>query len=54
MDVKSSETIIELIRREFGEDSELVLSLYKAYRERGVKGIREELNTMLSKYGIKL
>ncbi|MGC8570418.1 hypothetical protein [Caldivirga sp.] len=54
MSAKSSEAIVELIRREFSEDSELVLSLYKAYRERGVKGVREELNTMLSKYGIKL
>ncbi len=54
MSAKSSEAIIELIRREFGEDSELVLRLYKAYREKGVRGIKEELNGMLSKYGIQL
>ncbi|MFP3157554.1 MAG: hypothetical protein RXO25_02215 [Caldivirga sp.] len=46
--------VAELIRSEFGEDSDLVLSLYKAYRERGVRGVREELSKMLGKYGVKV
>lgn len=46
--------IVELIKREFGEDSDLVLSLYEAYKAKGVKGIKEALSNMLSKYGVKV
>ncbi len=50
----SLDIIEESIVREFGEDSQLVLDLYRAYRAKGARGIREVLRSMLSKYGIKL
>lgn len=52
--MREGEFLEELLRREFGEDADLVVKLYRAYKERGVRGIREELEAMLGKYGIKV
>jgi len=45
---------MELLRRELGDNADLAISLYKAYRERGSRGVKDELNKLLAKYGIEV
>ena len=49
MGTKLDETIMELLKKELGNNADLAISLYEAYRERGSRGVKDELNKLLSK-----
>ncbi len=54
MSTKLDEIIIDLLRRELGNDADLVIALYDAYKARGSRGVKDELKDLLSKYGIEV
>ncbi|WP_188596542.1 hypothetical protein [Thermocladium modestius] len=54
MSTKLDEIIIDLLRRELGNDADLVIALYDAYKARGPRGVKDKLNDLLSKYGIEV
>ncbi|BDR91768.1 hypothetical protein [Vulcanisaeta souniana] len=48
------ELIIKFLRERLGEDSELAIKLYMAYKEGGRRGIIKVINEELSKVGVKV
>ncbi len=48
------ELIIKFLRERLGEDSELAIKLYMAYKESGRHGIIKVINEELSKVGVEV
>ena len=48
------ELIIKFLRERLGEDSELAIRLYMAYKEGGRRGIIKVINEELSKVGVEV
>ena len=48
------ELIIKFLRERLGQDAELAIKLYMAYKEGGRRGIIKAINEELSKVGIEV
>ena len=48
------ELIIRFLREKLGQDAELAIRLYTAYKEGGRKGVLRVINEELSKVGVEV
>ena len=48
------ELIIKFLKEKLGQDAELAIRLYMAYKEGGRKGILKVINEELSKVGVEV
>ena len=48
------ELIIRFLREKLGQDSELAIRLYMAYKEGGRRGVLKVINEELSKVGVEV
>ena len=48
------ELIIKFLREKLGQDAELAIKLYMAYKEGGRKGVLKVINEELSKVGVEV
>ncbi|MFB6470544.1 MAG: hypothetical protein TU36_004835 [Vulcanisaeta sp. AZ3] len=48
------ELIIKFLKERLGDDAELAIRLYMAYKERGRRGVLEVINEELSKVGLEV
>jgi len=48
------ELITKLLKERLGEDAELAIKLYMAYKERGRRGVLEVINEVLREVGVEV
>jgi hypothetical protein len=49
-----SDEILEIIRKRMGDDAELAVKLYRAYKEGGRRGLISLINELLGREGLRL